>query len=136
MDGYQRGDMVDFLIKEGAVKEDQKESFSKALSKYWEGKISLVWSYEDVLGRAEQIDMDISKESAEEIIEDVGAGHDCNAGVSWETLDAYLENYTEESDTRLEIKEIDETNREDLPLLLGALKTKGGIAALGKTLKH
>ena len=54
--------------------------------------IHLVWSYEDVIARAKDVGCKIpSKKRAIEIINEINHRHDCNLGVTWETIDCYLE---------------------------------------------
>lgn len=53
-------------------------------------KISIVWSYEDVLLRAESNGTKITKDQACEILSEMDSKHDANCGISWDTIDFYL----------------------------------------------
>ena len=46
-------------------------------------QIVIVWSIEDILERRH----DLTSEQAKEVLDLVNRRHDCNYGVSWETLD-------------------------------------------------
>ena len=51
----------------------------------------IIWSPEDVIERAKENDIIVSQEDAEYILQRVSSDHDCNYGVSWETLDCYID---------------------------------------------
>ena len=51
----------------------------------------IIWNPEDVIERAKENNIIISQEDAEIVMEDVRYHHDCNYGVSWETLDVFID---------------------------------------------
>lgn len=78
---------------------DDKEEWRK------KGEIHIIWSIEDVHGQIEQHN-DIYKEpmnqwliltdtQAMEVLEIVQRYHDCNYGVTWESIDAAIELFME-----------------------------------------
>jgi hypothetical protein len=50
-----------------------------------------VWSVDDVLVRARERDIKISRAQAEKIIERIHTGHDASIGINWDVIDAYLD---------------------------------------------
>jgi hypothetical protein len=50
----------------------------------------IIWNVEDVLGRAKDRGMKITKNEAEEIIDIMEHRHDATIGVTWDTIDCYL----------------------------------------------
>jgi hypothetical protein len=84
-------DMVNKLVKAGIIPEKQKNKAKKTLDTYWEDKIALIWQEEDVIQRAEQLNgTKISKEKAQDILQEILDNHDCTVGVTWETIDYYV----------------------------------------------
>ena len=54
-------------------------------------KISIIWSVEDVLTRAEEMhETTISLDQARWILEQLEINHDCNYGITWEIMDDYI----------------------------------------------
>ena len=54
--------------------------------------IHIIWSYEDIISRAEDAGCKVpSKKKAIEILKEIEHRHDCNLGVTWDTIDFYLE---------------------------------------------
>lgn len=82
--------------------------------------IALVWSWEDVLYKAAEKGHRLSRKACAEIISEVGRKHDCELGVTWLTLDIYIDeavseimrnwfdNATEEYITRMDDLVLDE----------------------------
>jgi len=50
-----------------------------------------IWCEEDVFGRAEERGMVITREQAQSIIEQMDANHDAELGITWDTIDAGLD---------------------------------------------
>lgn len=60
----------------------------------WNGEQHIavaIWSEDDVLGRASERDIKISREEAREIIDLMDNKQDCSIGITWDTIDCYLE---------------------------------------------
>ena len=53
--------------------------------------IALVWSWEDVIHRAGERGHKLTRQECADIISEVGRKHDCELGVSWLTLDVYID---------------------------------------------
>jgi len=53
-------------------------------------KESIKWGIEDFISRAEDIGYTITEEDAQNSLEDMIDNHDCNYGITWETLDYYI----------------------------------------------
>ena len=52
--------------------------------------ISIVWGYEDVIGQARTQDILVTPDEARDILQEMKDGHDCNNGITWETINAHL----------------------------------------------
>lgn len=50
-----------------------------------------IWCEGDVLGRAEELKIKITRGRAQEILDLIDRGHDASMGISWDTIDNYLE---------------------------------------------
>lgn len=56
----------------------------------------VVWSKEDVQQCAMEKGFFISDESAVEILKEIECNHDCQFGITWETISIYLDEYYQE----------------------------------------
>lgn len=83
-------DMVELLIDQGIIKSDLQEETLKVLKGYWEDKIAIVWGSEDVIGYAKDQGKDISEEDARDILQTMFQKHDCEYGITWETINGNL----------------------------------------------
>jgi len=54
-----------------------------------------IWNEDDVLGRARERGIEISRQDAAKIIDEIDRKQDCDLGISWTTIDCYLEEYGE-----------------------------------------
>lgn len=52
---------------------------------------SIAWGVDDFIARAEERGYTISKPVAEKCLKEMIRNHDCNYGISWETLDVYIQ---------------------------------------------
>ena len=57
---------------------------------------SITWSVEDIVSRADEVNITISEEDASEILRVMIAEHDSNNGITWETIDGYLYSYSDQ----------------------------------------
>ena len=55
------------------------------------GLCVIVWSPEDAIERAKENNITLSQEDAVSIMEQIRHHHDCNYGISWETLDYWID---------------------------------------------
>jgi len=53
--------------------------------------IEISWHYLDVLQQAKEIGVKCSKQRAKKILQVMKSKHDCNFGITWETINCYLE---------------------------------------------
>ena len=50
-----------------------------------------IWGEDDVLERAEERDMSITREQAQSILQQMDSNHDAELGITWDTIDAGLD---------------------------------------------
>lgn len=50
----------------------------------------ILWLPQDVIDRAKEQGISLNREQAGEIIESLHDNHDCNYGITWETIDVQL----------------------------------------------
>jgi hypothetical protein len=83
------------LIIEAGNKIPSKEVWNEILksAKYFnKNQIAHVWNVDDVIERAKQIKVKVSKARAREILKEVDRRNkDANYGISWETFDYFIE---------------------------------------------
>ena len=53
-------------------------------------KESIKWDAVDFVHHGEIVDIEISEESAQEYLESMIENHDCNIGITWNTVEEYL----------------------------------------------
>jgi len=51
----------------------------------------VIWTQEDVVERANERNMTISPAEAQEILDLMDRKHDCSIGITWDTIDVYLD---------------------------------------------
>jgi hypothetical protein len=55
-----------------------------------------VWCEEDVIDQAKHRGIQLGHKSAGEIIDDIDHHQDCSLGISWDTLDCYIDDWKRE----------------------------------------
>lgn len=50
-----------------------------------------IWCEEDVLGRAKELGVKITRKQAQEILDELERKQDCELGISWLTLDSAIQ---------------------------------------------
>uniref|UniRef100_A0A6M3KJP5 Uncharacterized protein n=1 Tax=viral metagenome TaxID=1070528 RepID=A0A6M3KJP5_9ZZZZ len=55
-----------------------------------------VWSEEDVFEKAKEKGMKISREQAQEVLAEIDRKQDASLGITWDTIDCYLDDLEEE----------------------------------------
>ena len=55
--------------------------------------ISIKWSTEDVLAQADNLDLELTEEQADEILESLEDNHDATIGINWDVISYYIEDY-------------------------------------------
>jgi len=80
--------MCDHLVATGLISDPVQ--VKKVLADYWADKIAVVWGVEDVkdtMAEWHEVEIDvISDETALEVLHTVFEQHDCNFGITWETI--------------------------------------------------
>lgn len=55
--------------------------------------IAIKWGTEDVLWQAEQLDLELTEEQADDILESLENKHDASVGINWDVISYYIEDY-------------------------------------------
>ncbi len=55
-----------------------------------------LWIRGDVIGKAKEMGFAITDEAADDILDDIDRHHDCELGITWDTLECYIEDYAKE----------------------------------------
>ncbi len=98
MDHHHIQDMASSLVEEGLAT-DQK-LVELVLSRYWEDKVAVVWTTDDVHSIQDDFDEDIfssslSEEQAQTVLQKALENHDTDVGITWESLRYYSEELAE-----------------------------------------
>jgi hypothetical protein len=89
---------IDFLKEKGLVKEEDAQKSVEALKEYWNDKIAIVWNTEDVLSRAEELEIEITEDDARNILGTLLNDFDANYGINWSAIDVELEEHIKTDD--------------------------------------
>jgi hypothetical protein len=57
--------------------------------------IAIKWSTEDVLWQAEQLDLELTEDQADDILESLENRHDASVGINWDVISFHIENLLE-----------------------------------------
>ena len=57
-----------------------------------------IWTVEDVIERAYERGMVVTRSQAERILEEMEQKQDASIGISWDTIDSYLDEIKQETD--------------------------------------
>lgn len=128
---HTRHEMVDALIAAGVVSPEDKPKADEALKGYWEDKIAIIWTRDDIISYAEQYDITLDDEAADEVLDDLFHNHDCNYGITWDTIGPRVD------DDRLKEESlVRRTSFEELPTIMNDLTTTEAQDLLKKRLKE
>ena len=61
-------------------------------------EISIIWSTEDVLHQAKQKDVKLNEVEANQILLQMERKHDADIGISWTTIDVYIDDLVDARD--------------------------------------
>ena len=61
-------------------------------------EINITWSTEDVLHQAKQKGVNLTEDEANEILLEMERKHDADIGISWETIDVYIDDLVDARD--------------------------------------
>lgn len=53
-----------------------------------------LWLTDDVFDKAKEMGVDMDQDKADEIIDDVHNHIDCTLGITWDTIECYIDNVT------------------------------------------
>lgn len=53
--------------------------------------IEIRWSTEDVLGKAEEMDIELTEEQADVILDNIERSHDASVGINWDVIEYHIE---------------------------------------------
>lgn len=87
-------EMISKLIGKNIIQEINQQEAIETLQNYWDGKIAIVWSAQDIMNRAEDNDIDITEEQAKDILNSILEKHDCEQGITWDTIDLAIQEYS------------------------------------------
>jgi len=65
----------------------------EVLRGYWQEKIALVWTTDDVKDMAQDLEIPITDEQAQEVLDSVLHHHDPTYGVRWDTIASAIEQW-------------------------------------------
>ena len=57
-----------------------------------------IWQVEDVYSRASEMNFDISEQEAADVLSTINNNHDATLGISWETIDFWLDELRREKE--------------------------------------
>jgi hypothetical protein len=67
------------------------DTIQKLLKEHWQNQIAIVWSTEDVIGRAKERDIELTEDQALGVLHSLERRFDANIGISWEVIDIYID---------------------------------------------
>ena len=96
MDHHHIQDMASSLVEEGLAT-DQK-LVEQALARYWEDKVAVVWTTDDVHSIQDDFDENkqtssLSEEQAISVLQKTFDNHDAGVGITWEKLRFWNEEF-------------------------------------------
>ena len=66
--------------------------------------ISIVWTTDDILHTAQEMDIYLTDEEADKILYELAEHHDPQVGICWEVIEIYIEQYLDEKEQLLKNK--------------------------------
>ena len=83
-------EMADAIAKELHL---EPNAILPSLHRFWHDKIAHVWQVEDIYESARRVGKAVTREDAIGLLQDVFHHHDSSFGITWDSLDAALEDY-------------------------------------------
>ena len=83
-------DMIKILVDKKLIKLADKGRVKTAFDQYWNDKIAITWCAEDVIQYAKMHKKVVIEEEAIDILQAMLHHHDCEIGITWETINANL----------------------------------------------
>jgi hypothetical protein len=91
MDSYHISEIVAALVKGKVITEKNRHHAEKKLQAAFEDKIIVVWCIDDVIGRAKERGIKLSRKKALEALEGMERRHDASMGINWDTVDCWID---------------------------------------------
>jgi hypothetical protein len=66
-------------------------------------EIKIIWNTEDILIRAEELNVELTEHEADNILDELYENHDASIGICWDVIGSYIYQY--ESEREEAIKE-------------------------------
>jgi hypothetical protein len=57
--------------------------------------IEIKWCTDDVIFQADNMDIELTEEQADDILDDLAHYHDASIGINWDVISFHIENYFE-----------------------------------------
>lgn len=83
-------EMADAIAKELHL---EPNAILPSLHRFWHDKIAHVWQVEDIYESARRVGKAVIRDDAIGLLQDVFHHHDSSFGITWDSLDAALEDY-------------------------------------------
>ena len=84
---HEQKSIIDYLVKGGFILEENKLSAFDYFSKYWDDKIAIIWTTEDV----KEVNDKLTEEECQDVLSSILDSRDANYGISWDTIRSYIE---------------------------------------------
>ena len=55
--------------------------------------IAIKWCTQDILWQADNLDVELTEDQADDILESLENNHDATIGINWDVISFYIENY-------------------------------------------
>lgn len=73
------------------------KEIKRALKKYWQNKAAIIWSVDDILNFAKEMDYeDFCYEDAIEVLDSVIKNHDAEYGLNWDIIEGAIHHHVED----------------------------------------
>lgn len=59
--------------------------------------IEIRWSTEDVLMQADNMNIELTEEQADDILDNIEHHHDACVGINWDVIEFHIDNYIEQN---------------------------------------
>ena len=66
--------------------------------------IEIKWCTEDVIWQADNMDIELTEEQADDILYDLAHYHDASIGINWDVISFHIENYFESKNNTTKFK--------------------------------
>lgn len=66
--------------------------------------IEIKWSTEDIVWQADNMDIELTEEQADAILDNVDHYHDASIGINWDIISFHIENYFESKNNSTKFK--------------------------------